>query len=651
MANIGGNGENLSDDIQQNNILEVFSNGYFDKTQNIVVAGDELPIVGLQETPGYDIEFGANPNPEMNPVMANIGGNGENKSGDIQQNNILEVFNNGYFEKIQNIVVAGDESYGGITRSSWFGANPPLEMNPVGCNLKDGGAVLRRQRGGGRLAWEDYFVQNNEILDPLYCIILHPHKIHRNKIIKQAVEAMEELLKLAIMGEPLWQHNGNGGMETLNGFQYLREFGSFDATMEQIMRMVEVGEPQCFLSYDCNYNFDQDVPSSFSKLNFEPLNIETSRETAIVKINPMNIVQLLMDTKQWATTFYSIVSRTTLLGVILENMSAEFHQCTPLIPARQSYFARYCKKHTNGTWGVVDVSLESLFPYQQVQFRRERSGCVIQEVGNRGSEVTWIEHVEVDSRSLHPIFRPIVSSGFAFSAKGWIATINRHCQWFTTSIPRTAPIADGECMVGITQNFAAQDVRLRYKNILKVPGKPSGNIVIFTTSTQIPVPMEVLFDFLRHERTRNRWDLLSNQRHFRELVYVNNGENPKNRVSIMQVNSPPNKIEILYLKESYTDETGSYIVYAPMDIMAMSKILNGGNPKFVSILPSGFSIMPDKAPGQGDGAVGSILTLAFQSVDRLSNKEYMPPSTLKIIDAILSTTVASIKDAMLFGIR
>lgn len=33
-----------------------------------------------------------------------------------------------------------------------------------------------------------------------------------------------------------------------------------------------------------------------------------------------------------------------------------------------------------------------------------------------------------------------------------------------------------------------------------------------------------------------QWDLLSNQRHVRELVYVSNGENPKNRVSIMQVN-------------------------------------------------------------------------------------------------------------------
>ncbi|KAL1119103.1 hypothetical protein V6Z11_D01G081400 [Gossypium hirsutum] len=74
MANIGGNGENMSDDIQQNNILEVFNNGYFENIQNIIVAGDEVPMVGLEEAPGYEIEvnynhFGANPPPEMNPVV------------------------------------------------------------------------------------------------------------------------------------------------------------------------------------------------------------------------------------------------------------------------------------------------------------------------------------------------------------------------------------------------------------------------------------------------------------------------------------------------------------------------------------------------------------------------------------------------------
>ncbi|KAG8502728.1 hypothetical protein CXB51_000615 [Gossypium anomalum] len=205
--------------------------------------------------------------------MANIGGNGENMSDDIQKNNILEVFNNGYFEKIQNIVVAGDEV-------SPLLYNPPSPQNSSGSESSTN-------------AKPDHM---NRASDLLMAVSIGAD-LNKNKIIEQAVEAMEELLKLAIMGEPLWQHNGNGGMETLNGFQYLREFGSFDATMEQIMRMVEVeGEPQRFLSSDCNCNFDQDVPSSFSKLNFEPLNIKTSRETAIVEMNPMNIVQLRVDT-------------------------------------------------------------------------------------------------------------------------------------------------------------------------------------------------------------------------------------------------------------------------------------------------------------------------------------------------------------------
>ncbi|PPD68813.1 hypothetical protein GOBAR_DD34307 [Gossypium barbadense] len=352
--------------------------------------------------------------------------------------------------------------------------------------------------------------------------------LNKNKIIEQAVEAMEELFKLAIMGEPLWQHNGNGGMETLNGFQYLREFGSFDATMEQIMRMVEVGEPQCFLSYDCNCNFDQDVPSSFSKLNFEPLNIETSRETVFVEMNPMNIIQLLMD----------------MVGILF-----------PLVPLH------YCQE------------------FAPCIIRTENFHRMNDELEHHtGANDT----IHLDGFSTTPLISiqltPTQGTSFAFSAKRWIATINRHCQWLTTSMARTAPTTDGvlipqegkgsllklaEKMTknffnninscsenvwsGLPQNFAAQDVRLRYGNILKVLGKPSGNIVIFTTSIQILVPMEVLFDFLRHERTRNKWDLLSNQRHVRELVYVSNGENPGNRVSIMQVNSSPNKIEILYL--------------------------------------------------------------------------------------------------------
>lgn len=120
---------------------------------------------------------------------------------------------------------------------------------------------------------------------------------NKNKIIEQAIEAMEELIKLASKGEPLWQRKGNNPeFETLNGLQYLREFGSVDATMEEIIKIVEMGESQCLPTFDDQFpSGSQDIPTPPSKLDFEPLHIEASREVGFVNMNPLNIVELLMD--------------------------------------------------------------------------------------------------------------------------------------------------------------------------------------------------------------------------------------------------------------------------------------------------------------------------------------------------------------------
>lgn len=69
-------------------------------------------------------------------------------------------------------------------------------------------------------------------------------------------------------------------------------------------------------------------------------------------------------------------------------MTAEFHAATPLIEARETYFARYCKQVEIGVWAVVDVSLENLFQYPlMIKFRRRPSGCLIQEMPNSCSKV------------------------------------------------------------------------------------------------------------------------------------------------------------------------------------------------------------------------------------------------------------------------
>lgn len=77
---------------------------------------------------------------------------------------------------------------------------------------------------------------------------------------------------------------------------------------------------------------------------------------------------------------------------------------------------------------------------------------------------------------------------------------------------------------------------------------------------------------------------------------------------------------MLILQESCTDSTGSYVIYAPVDIVAMNVVLNGGDPDYVALLPSGFAILPDGPTGSagGGGGIldvgsgGSLLTVAFQ---------------------------------------
>ena len=44
--------------------------------------------------------------------------------------------------------------------------------------------------------------------------------------------------------------------------------------------------------------------------------------------------------------------------------------------------------------------------------------------------------MEVDNSLVHNMFEPLVSSGFAFCAKRWVATLIRQCQWLETTMAR-----------------------------------------------------------------------------------------------------------------------------------------------------------------------------------------------------------------------
>lgn len=51
--------------------------------------------------------------------------------------------------------------------------------------------------------------------------------------------------------------------------------------------------------------------------------------------------------------------------------------------------------------------------------------------------MTWIEHVEVDDRGVHNLYRPLVSSGLAFGAKRWVFTLDRQCERLASAMATT----------------------------------------------------------------------------------------------------------------------------------------------------------------------------------------------------------------------
>lgn len=120
-----------------------------------------------------------------------------------------------------------------------------------------------------------------------------------------------------------------------------------------------------------------------------------------------------------------------------------------------------------------------------------------------------------------------------------------------------------------------------------------------------------------------------------------------------------NQSNMLILQESCTDATGSYVIYAPVDVIAMNVVLNGGDPDYVALLPSGFAILPDGPSGGGGGGAeataraeeagsasasgGSLLTVAFQILVDSVPTAKLSLGSVATVNSLIACTVDRIK--------
>ncbi|KAL0535739.1 hypothetical protein IC582_030080 [Cucumis melo] len=497
------------------------------------------------------------------------------------------------------------------------------------------------------------------------------HPIHLSSVDKSlmteiATNAMAELLRLSQTNEPFWMKSPTDGRDLLDLETYEHAF-----------------------------------PRPNTPLKNLHFRTEASRDSGVVIISSAALVDIFMDSNKWTELFPTIVSMARTIEVVssgmlgsqngsLQLMYQELQLLSPLVPTRHFYVIRYCQQIEQGVWAVVDVSYNIPRENQIVshpQCHRFPSGCLIQDMPNGYSKVTWIEHVEVEDRgSTHWLFRDLIHSGLAFGAERWLATLQRMSERFAClmvtgssnqDLGGVIPSLEGKrSMMKLAQrmvnNFCASIstshghrwTTLSGMNEVGVrvtvhkstdSGQPNGVVLSAATTIWLPVSPQTIFNFFKNDRTRSQWDVLSDGNPVQEVAHISNGSHPGNCISVLRAfNTSQNNM--LILQESCIDSSGSLVVYCPVDLPAMNVAMSGEDPSSIPLLPSGFTILPDGRRDQGEGASsssdvhnrsgGSLVTVAFQILVSSLPSGKLNLESVTTVNNLISTTVHQIKTAL-----
>ncbi|XP_057978403.1 homeobox-leucine zipper protein ROC3 [Malania oleifera] len=489
-----------------------------------------------------------------------------------------------------------------------------------------------------------------------------------------AASSLDQLVKMCQAGEPLWIQSNENGKEVLN-----------------------IGEHVKMFPWPLNL-----------KQETSEFRTEATRHSAVVIMNSITLVDAFIDANKWMELFPSIVSRAKTEQVIssgvsghasgsLHLMYAELQVQSPLVPTREAHFLRYCQQNVEeGTWAIVDFPIDSFHDNAQPSFpryRRRPSGCIIQDMPNGYSRVTWVEHAEVEEKPVHQIFNHLVNSGMAFGAHRWLAVLQRQCERIASLMARNisdlgvipTPEArknlmklaqrmtrtfctnisssDGQSWTALS-DCADDTVRITTRKITEA-GQPNGVILCAVSTTWLPYPHYQVFDLLRDERRRTQLDVLSSGNSLHEVAHIANGSHPGNCISLLRINVASNSsqnVEFM-LQESCTDDSGSLVAFTSIDVDAIQLAMSGDDPSSIPLLPVGFVIVPmapSSSPATADrpthpsvdgppSSCGCLLTVGLQVLASTIPTAKLNLSTVTAVNNHLCNTVNQISAALSAG--
>ncbi|KAF5954793.1 hypothetical protein HYC85_007649 [Camellia sinensis] len=317
--------------------------------------------------------------------------------------------------------------------------------------------------------------------------------------------------------------------------------------------------------------------SRTSHLKSSRTRFESSREEAIVRMNGAQLVEMLLD-----------------------SVYEQVHILSPLVGPRDFYFLRYCAEMGKNEWMIVEVSydifdkIESSTQQQDQHHHQPHSssaspsapppshswklpsGCLIRDLNNGCSRITWVEHVEVDDKVVtHRLYTDFICRGLAYGADRWLLTLQRMCQRFAFQFlptPLLDPVicsAEGKDSImnlthrmvknlcaNLTMEHNQLDIphlsevnnnsgfRVSFRKNTGLIGQSDGFIVTAATSVWLPLSSQALFGFFRDEKMRAQWDVLSNGNPSQEIASISYGNHPENRISILQIKDFPGSYQV-----------------------------------------------------------------------------------------------------------
>ncbi|CAH2078754.1 unnamed protein product [Thlaspi arvense] len=474
----------------------------------------------------------------------------------------------------------------------------------------------------------------------------------KETVMDLAVSCAHELAMMCDTNEPLWsKKRSENGSVCLNEEEYKKMFS-------------------CPPMNDDDHNKNNNNGDRFRR--------EASRANAVVFMNSINLVNAFLDAEKWSEMFCSIVSRAKTIQTISRGASearcslllmyAELQAPSPLVPTREAYFLRYVEQNTEeGKWMIVDFPNDRIKPVSAIttdQYRRKPSGCIIEDMLNGYSKITWVEHVEVDEKHVpHEMVREYVKSGAAFGAGRWLAVLQRQCErmasLMATSVNDLGEIPSAEAkrnLMKLSQKMVrtfcrtissscGQALSESTKDTVRITTKEvCGGVVLCAVSTTfLPYSHLRVFDLLRD---LSQMEMLFYGNSLQETARIANGSHPGNCIALLRIKGTSNSSQNAewMLQETCIDTSGSLVVYSTVDSNFVQLAMNGEDPSRIPLLPLGLSVVPANS---SVNLPSCLLTVAIQvTVSNLATASLKLSTVTAAINNRICSTVNRIFSAL-----